>query len=86
MVLVPGGDVDDLDGIGDLLAGEIGNDTMTGGMGLDTLTGGMGNDVYVWDGQDAVIEQASESLGPVILVVDPGGLLVDVRAADRHAA
>ena len=35
---------------------------------------------------DAVIERASESLGPVILVVDPGGLLVDVRAADRHAA
>ena len=43
----------------DLLAGEIGNDTMTGGMGLDTLTGGMGNDVYVWDGQDIIIEAAN---------------------------
>ncbi|MCM3897361.1 hypothetical protein ND991_19325 [Gordonia sputi] len=35
---------------------------------------------------DAVIERASDTLGPVIMVVDPGGLLADVRAADRHAA
>lgn len=35
---------------------------------------------------DAVIERAGEMLGPVIMVVDPGGLLSDVRAADRHAA
>lgn len=35
---------------------------------------------------DAVIERASDTLGPVIMVVDPGGLLSDVHAADRHAA
>lgn len=35
---------------------------------------------------DAVIERAGETLGPVIMVVDPSGLLSDVRAADRHAA
>ena len=43
----------------DMVAGEVGNDVLLGEAGRDTLAGGIGNDVYVWDGQDAVIEQAN---------------------------
>ncbi|NDK91890.1 hypothetical protein GYA93_20295 [Gordonia desulfuricans] len=33
-----------------------------------------------------VIERATESMGPVIMVIDPGGLLDDVHDADRRVA
>ncbi|MFT4125998.1 MAG: hypothetical protein QM662_07170 [Gordonia sp. (in: high G+C Gram-positive bacteria)] len=33
-----------------------------------------------------VIERATDRFGPVIIVIDPGGRLVDVAAADRNVA
>lgn len=33
-----------------------------------------------------IIERATDTVGPVIMIVDPGGLLVDVAAADRRVA
>lgn len=35
---------------------------------------------------DAVIERATETMGPVIMNIDPGGRLSDVGAADRKVA
>ena len=35
---------------------------------------------------DAVIERATDVVGPVIMIVDPGGLLSDVHSADRRVA
>lgn len=35
---------------------------------------------------DSLIERATETMGPVIMVVDPAGQLRDVRAADRRVA
>ncbi|MGV9826301.1 hypothetical protein [Gordonia sp. NPDC003429] len=35
---------------------------------------------------DEVIDRATEMSGPVIMIVDPGGLLTDVATADRRAA
>ncbi|AZG43793.1 SDR family oxidoreductase [Gordonia insulae] len=34
----------------------------------------------------AVIERASDVVGSVIMIVDPGGLLSDVHSADRQVA
>ncbi|MGW0035969.1 hypothetical protein [Gordonia sp. NPDC003376] len=33
-----------------------------------------------------IIERATESMGPVIMVIDPGGLLHDIHDADRRVA
>ncbi|MFW0787163.1 hypothetical protein AAFP35_21915 [Gordonia sp. CPCC 206044] len=35
---------------------------------------------------DAVIERAGDVMGPVVMIVDPGGLLGDVASADRKVA
>ncbi|ROZ84473.1 hypothetical protein [Gordonia sp. OPL2] len=35
---------------------------------------------------DAIIERATDTVGPVIMIVDPGGLLSDVHSADRRVA
>lgn len=35
---------------------------------------------------DAVIERATETMGPDIMIIDPGGRLSDVGAADRKVA
>jgi NAD(P)-dependent dehydrogenase (short-subunit alcohol dehydrogenase family) len=35
---------------------------------------------------DAIIERATDIVGPVIMIVDPGGLLSDVHSADRRVA
>lgn len=35
---------------------------------------------------DRVIESATTSIGPVIIILDPSGLLADVDAADRAVA
>ena len=35
---------------------------------------------------DSIIERATDTMGPVIMVVDPAGQLTDVSAADRNVA
>ncbi|UVF78263.1 hypothetical protein NWF22_24150 [Gordonia mangrovi] len=35
---------------------------------------------------DSIIERADDLVGPVVMIVDPGGLLADVAAADRQVA
>lgn len=47
-------------GVGqDTLIGGFGRDLLNGGGGLDTLIGGTGDDVYVVDGSDVIVEEAS---------------------------
>jgi Ca2+-binding RTX toxin-like protein len=56
-----------LDGAGgnDSLTGDAGNDTLIGGGGNDTLAGGTGDDVYVLQGADVIVENASEGTDEV---------------------
>lgn len=46
-----------------VISGLAGDDQLDGGSGgLDTLAGGLGDDIYVWDGQDILVENANEGV------------------------
>ena len=52
------------DGSDDLRGGQ-GDDTLDGGIGFDMLSGGTGNDIYVYDGNDTIVEDLDAGIDTV---------------------